>query len=293
MKRGRRLLNKEPNITSELGGVEPRAGSAQYFASTARGSGVRMYEDFGNGLESVPREVHTGMKRGEQKNFDETDPTRTDRGDFTVASWERKGKKQAELPVHEQKPIGIKLLPRDAEVAPFATSSDLNPIPFHRQRRYVEVPGQTHSDPDAPPPQYIPKRSRTPPVSVKEHCPTEGFTVVYSTNSSEKQKQVAGGMRMIPFGKHGKGTHNTDETIATAREQAEAKREAAYLAHRQYLRSVAQRIVDGRQEHAHGKKVGVYHPPERQGGPNAMDLPTPRNYVVGKSMARARAAWKN
>lgn len=286
LKRGRRLLAVAPGITSELGGETPPASAAR---SGNYSAGVRMFSEFGQGIESVPHVKLTGTKKSEQKSFDETDPTRADRGDYVVASWERAGKKKAEQAVREEKAVGIKLVPRDVEVAPFATSSDAHPIPFHRQRRYVEVPGSAgRGEPDAPPPPYIPKRSRTPPASVKEHCPNEGFTVIYSTNSTEKARQVAGGMRMIPFERHGKGTSNTDNTIAQAREQAEAKREAAYFAHRQYLRAVAQRIVDGRQEHAHGKKLGVYHPTEREGGPNAMDLPTPRNYVVGKSLARAR-----
>jgi hypothetical protein len=293
LKRGRRLITIEPGITSELGGLEPRPNTAAYFASTPKRGGVRIFDGQGQGRETQPFIKVTGCKRSEQKSFDETDPTRSDRGDFVVTPGERNGRKHMEPVSREAKPVGIKLCPRDIEVAPFATSSDANPIPFHRQRKFVEVPGQTNNDPDQPPPQYVPKRSRTPPASVKEHCEAEGFTVIYSTNSTDKARQVAGGMRMIPFSHHGKGTHNSDFAIAQRREEAEAKREAAYLAHRQYLRQVAQRIVDGRVEVQHGKKIGVFHPPEREGGPNAMDLPTPRNYVVGKSMSRARSAWRS
>lgn len=320
LKRGRRLLCVTPGITSELGGGEPSAASAvtssadnnnnNFYYSPAFRSGVRMFADQGQGIESTPQIKLTGTKRTEQKPFDDTDPTRSDRGDFVVAAWERHGKKkQSDAVRREDKPVGIKLCAAsnrgEVDAAPFATSSDLNAIPFHRQRRYVEVPGSHSANSgveiaaaaaaggggtSVPPPAYVPKRSRTPPASVKATCPNEGFTVVYSTNASEKARHIAGGMRMIPFGKHGKGTSNTDETIAQAREQAEAKREAAYLAHRQYLRQVAQRIVDGRQEHGHGKRLGAFHPVEREGGPNALDLPTPRGYVVGKSQSRMRAS---
>lgn len=292
IKRGRRLNTVQPNITSELGGAPPKVrlsngtvADAPYRSDRA-GQGVRNFPHVGNGIMSVTTFKSTGRRRDDHTTCMDTDPTRTDRGDYQVVEWENKCKRHLEPQRHEPKPQGMHHTHRAVkEVPPFATNSEIQPIPFHRQRRFCPVPGADSAESNQ---DYIPKRSRTPPAGAKLHCENEGFTCVYSTNTADKAKLVAGGVRMIPFGKHGKSQTTTADKLAKARSEEEAKREAGLRLHRQKMLEVAQRIVDDRTEEVHGKKIGLFHPPERLGGPNATNLPVNPKHVVGMSAARGK-----
>lgn len=291
LKRGRRLIHIDNGITSELGGLPKNDGVTRCWTPTG---GVKMYPQ--SGKESEKTFSVTGKKRGDDKTFFDTDPTRVDRGDYTVVDWERAGKKRLEVAQRQERPVGLHHTPRkQPEIAPFATTTHECPIPFHRQRRYVEVPGSARNE-ALQEAKFVPKRSRTPPASVKLRCENEGFTVIYSTNTAEKQRQVAGGVKMIPFEHHGKGVTTTADKIAEQRRNEEEKKDANFIAHRQYLRAVEERMVANQLIRPHGKKVGQFHPADREGGPNAMELPLPRHYVVGKSCSRTprgeRPAWQ-
>ena len=215
---------------------------------------------------------------------------------YQYAPWEKAGKRMTAtqnrpsagntLACPQQRPVTPSRVP--VKPPPFGTSSmDPTTITAPRfQKRHVDTPMASESAGEA---DYLRKRSRTPPATVRDHCSKEGFCVLYSSRPTE------GGdvqfMSMVERTGQGKSHQHGEKDFMQSRKESDAK--ASRIATHKRQLQAGRLAVDRPPTRPEG--IRRTHTPTgtfRLSAPFAVNLPAPKIDDVGVSAVRARRNYE-